>query len=68
MIKDKKTKLLQVRVNEEDYKLFQASAYLVGMNTSSLIRVFFDSTVRTIKLKLKQGDITYEDIENLLND
>lgn len=63
-----KTKRIEIRLTEQDYRLFKASARFIGTDASKLLRMFVDTTVNGIKIKIKQGEIKIEDIETILND
>lgn len=65
---DNKTKRLDIRLSESDFKLFKICAYTVGQNPSALVRMFVDSTINALKVKVKQGEINLEDYESLLDD
>ena len=63
-----KTARLEVRLTEEDMELLKISAYVIGMKPSQMVRMFIDTTINALKLKIKQGEIDIEDIKALLND
>lgn len=65
---ENKTKRLQIRLTEEDHKLLKICAYAIGQNPSSMVRMFIDTTLNQMKLKIKQGEIKLEDFEAILND
>lgn len=68
MIKDNKTKRIEVRLTESEYKLFKLSAYSIGSTPSELVRMFINSTINQIKIKVQLGEINLEDYETILND
>lgn len=63
-----KTKRLEIRLTEEDHKLLKICAYTIGQTPSSMVRMFIDSTLNAMKLKIKQGEIKLEDYEALFYD
>lgn len=68
MIKDNKTKRIEVRLTENEYKLFKLSAYAIGSTPSELVRMFINSTINQIKIKIQLGEISLEDYETILDD
>lgn len=68
MIAPKKDKVIQFRVNDEDLKFLTYCATMLGMTVSRYCRMVVDTTLVPLKLKVKNGDIKYEDIEAVLND
>lgn len=67
-ITDNKTKRLEIRLTEEDHKLLKICAYTIGQTPSSMIRMFIDTTLNSLKLKINKGEIKLEDYEALFND
>lgn len=67
-LSENKTKRLEVRLTEEDFKLLKVCAYTIGQTPSSMVRMFVDTTLNAIKLKIKQGEIKLEDYEAVLDD
>ena len=65
---ENKTKKLEVRLTEEDYKLFKVASYVIGTTPSKMMRMFIDSTLTSLRIKIKQGEINLEDYETILND
>ena len=65
---ENKTKKIEVRLTEEDYKLFKISAYSIGTTPSKMVRMFIDSTLTQLRIKVKQGEINIEDFETILDD
>lgn len=63
-----KTKRLEIRISEEDLKLFKIASYCIGQNPSQTLRMFIDSTINGLKLKIKRGEIRLEDFEAIFND
>ena len=67
-IRENKTKKLEVRLTEEDYKLFKVASYVIGTTPSKMMRMFIDSTLTSLRIKIKQGEINLEDYEAILDD
>lgn len=65
---ENKTKVVSIRMTEEDYKLLRVGAYTLGLTPSKMLRMLADSTINAVRVQLKTGKINYEDIESILND
>lgn len=65
---ENKTKRLEIRLTEEDHKLLKICAYTIGQTPSSMVRMFVDTTINALKLKINKGEIRLEDFEAVLND
>lgn len=63
-----KDKRLEIRISEEDLKLLKIASYCIGQNPSQMVRMFIDSTINGLKIKIKQGEIKIEDFEAILDD
>lgn len=63
-----KTARLEIRLSPDDLKLLKIAAYTIGQTPSSMLRMFVDSTVNALRLKVKKGEIRLEDFESVLND
>lgn len=63
-----KDKRLEIRISEEDLKLLKIASYCIGQTPSSMLRMFIDTTINSLKLKVKQGEIKIEDYEAIFND
>lgn len=63
-----KNKRLEIRLSEEDLKLLKVAAYAIGQTPSSMVRMFIDSTVNALKLKVKKGELRLEDFDAVLDD
>ena len=68
MIKDKKNKVMQIRLTQADYELFQIASYTIGQTPSQMVRMFVDTTVNALKVKQQKGELNIEDYKTLLND
>ena len=67
-VSDNKTKRLEIRLTEEDHKLLKICAYTIGQTPSSMIRMFIDTTLNAMRVKIKTGEFKIEDYETLLDD
>lgn len=65
---ENKTARLQIRLTEEDLKLLKISAFSIGSTPSQLIRMFIDTTINTLKIKINKGEINIADFETLFDD
>lgn len=63
-----KTKRLEIRISEEDLQLLKIAAYCIGQNPSQMLRMFIDSTINALKIKLNAGELKLEDFKSVLND
>lgn len=63
-----KDKRLEIRISEEDLKLLKIAAYCVGQKPSQMVRMFIDTTINALKIKIKKGEMKVEDFETILND
>lgn len=63
-----KDKRLEIRISEEDLKLLKVASYCIGQTPSQMVRMFIDTTINGLKIKIKQGEIKLEDFETLFND
>jgi uncharacterized protein (DUF1778 family) len=63
----KKNARLEIRLSEEDLKLLKIASYMIGQTPSSTIRMFIDSTINQVKLKIKVGEIKIEDYETIFD-
>lgn len=63
-----KTKRLEIRISEDDLQLLKVAAYCIGQNPSQMIRMFIDSTINGLKIKIKAGEIKLEDFKAVLDD
>lgn len=64
----KKDKRIEIRISEEDLKLLKIASYCIGQTPSQTIRMFVDSTINGLKIKLQKGELKLEDFEAILND
>lgn len=67
-IKETKTKRLEIRLTEEELRLLKIAGVVIGQTPSQLVRMFVDSTVNALKLKINKGEINLADYETLLDD
>lgn len=65
---ENKTARLEIRLTEEDHKLLKIAAVSIGSTPSKLVRMFIDTTINSLKIKVRKGEINLEDLETLLDD
>lgn len=63
-----KTARLEIRLTEEDLKLLKIASFSIGQTPSQILRMFIDTTINTLKLKINKGEIRLEDFEAIFND
>lgn len=68
MLKEKKDKTMQIRISNDDYKLFKIASYTIGQKPSQMVRMFIDTTVNALRLKVNRGELKIEDYESIIND
>ena len=61
-----KNKRLEIRISEDDLKLLKIASYCIGQTPSQMLRMFIDSTIHGLKIKVRQGEIKLEDFEAIL--
>ncbi len=65
---ENKNKRLEIRVTEEELKLLKIAAFTIGQTPSKMLRMFIDTTINALKLKVQKGELKLEDYEAILND
>ena len=50
-----KNKRLEIRISEDDLKLLKIASYCIGQKPSQMIRMFIDSTINALKIKINKG-------------
>ena len=68
MVTKKKDKVVSLRMNIEDYKLFKIAAYTIGLNPSKLMRMLANSCINAIRIQIQKGQIDIEDFQAIFND
>lgn len=63
LVNEKKDKVVSIRMSEEDFMYLKFAAFTLGLSPSRLLRMLCDSSINSIKLRVKQGDLKYEDIK-----
>jgi uncharacterized protein (DUF1778 family) len=66
-VETKKTKKVEIRVSEEDYKYLKVAAYSMGQSISGMLRMISQASINAAKLQVQQGKIKLEDVEALYN-
>lgn len=67
-VTDNKDKRLVIRIADTDLRYLKVAAASVGQTPSKLVRMFIDTTVNAVKLKIRQGELKLEDYEAVFND
>lgn len=63
-----KDKRLDIRISEEDLKLLKIASYCIGQTPSQTVRMFIDTTINALKLKISNGEVKLEDFKAILDD
>lgn len=66
-VEKKKTKKVEIRVSEDDYKYLKFAAYSMGQSISGMLRMISQASINAAKMQVQQGKIKLEDIEALYN-
>lgn len=66
-VETKKTKKVEIRVSEDDYKYLKVAAYSMGQSISGMLRMISQASINAAKIQVQQGKIKIEDIEALYN-
>lgn len=61
MLKEKKTKRLEIRLTDEEFNLIKVCALTIGHTPSSFLRMFIDSSIVQLQIKIKKGEVNLED-------
>ena len=67
-IETNKTKKVEIRVSEDDYKYLKVAAYSCGQSVSGMLRMISQASINAAKVQVQQGKLKLEDIEALYND
>ena len=67
-VESKKTKKVEIRVSEDDYKYLKLAAYSMGQSVSGMLRMISQASINAAKIQVQQGKIKIEDVEALYND
>lgn len=68
MISENKSKTVQVRVSESDYKYLLIISKMVGITPSQYVRSLIQATVNAAKVQEQKGALKIEDFEGILDD
>ena len=66
-VETKKTKKVEIRLSEDDYKYLKVAAYSMGQSISGMLRMISQASINAAKIQVQQGKIKLEDIEALYN-
>ena len=62
----KKEKSFIFRIEEKDYLLLQVQASKANMTVSAYLRMMIDTSIRPLKDKIRNKELTYEDCKTIL--
>lgn len=65
---EKKEKIRKFRLSEKDDLLLRYQAERANMDVSEYLRLMIDTSIRPLKDKIRNKEISYEDIKTFLND
>ena len=65
---EKKDKRLEFRISSKDDLLLRYQAERANMDVSEYLRLMIDTSIRPLKDKIRNKEISYEDIKTFLND
>ena len=68
MLKEKKTERMEIRLTSNEMKLFKVASYSIGSTPSEMVRMFINSTINQLKIKVQLGEINIEDYESIFDD
>ena len=63
-----KNERIEIRIEEKDYLLLQVQASKANMTVSAYLRMMIDTSIRPLKDKIRNKEISYEECETFLND
>jgi len=66
-IEDKKTKKIELRLSEEDYKFLKVASFSMGQSVSGMIRMICSATINATKVQVQQGKINLDDYKTLFD-
>ena len=64
----KKTDRIEIRIEDEDYLLLKLQACKAKMTVSAYLRMMVDTSIRPLKDKIRNKELSYEECETILND
>ena len=62
-----KNERLEIRIEEKDYLLLQVQASKANMTVSAYLRMMIDTSIRPLKDKIRNKELTYEDCKTILD-
>lgn len=67
-IENKKTKKVELRVSDDDYKILKIASFSMGQSVSGMIRMVCQATINATRVQIQQGKINIEDYKTLFDD
>lgn len=64
---ENKTARLEIRLTKDDLNLLKIASFTIGQTPSALVRMFIDTTINTLKLKIQKGELKLEDFQTILD-
>ena len=63
-----KNERIEIRIEEKDYLLLRVQASKANMTVSAYLRMMIDTSIRPLKDKIRNKEISYAECETFLND
>lgn len=67
-LSDNKTRKIEFRISEEDYKYLKCGAYTMGQTISSMFRLLAQTTVNAVKAQEREGKINVDNVVKLYDE
>ena len=67
-MKVKNNDRIEIRLNGKDLLCLKATAFKAKMTVSEYMRMLVSTAILPIKKQIRQGELSYEDIETVFND
>lgn len=64
---DKKDEIIKLRITKKDKLLLRYLSCRANMNVSEYLSMLIDTSLRSTKDKLRNGELNYADIETYIN-
>ena len=64
---DKKDEIIKLRITKKDKLLLRYLSSRANMNVSEYLSMLIDTSLRPTKDKLRNGELSYADIETYIN-
>lgn len=67
-LSDNKTRKIEFRISEEDFKYLKCGAYTMGQTISSMFRLLAQTTVNAVKAQEREGKINVDNVVKLYDE